>query len=253
VNAAGASPTSLGWLIDRPIAHRGLHNADDGIVENTSGAFARAMEHGYAIECDLQVSADGEAMVFHDNTLERLTQGKGSVNEMNFHDLQRVPLKRSRDHMHALAQLLAQVNDAVPLVIELKSRFDDSSILAKRTCEIMSGYHGRFCLMSFDPFMMNTIKRIAPHIPRGLVMDTFKPEDWPSLSLSQLEDLRDPRHILDVDPQFMSSALIMLDSDKVRAFRATGKPVICWTVTSASQAQECYKLCDQITFEGFLA
>ena len=253
MNAPGAAAHSLNWLIERPIAHRGLHDATNGAVENTVGAFAGAMNHGYSIECDLQLSVDGEAMVFHDYTLERLTLASGSVNEMTTKELRGVTIRYSDDRMQTLAELLEQVDDAVPLVIELKSRFDRSTVLARRTCQVLSGYNGRFVVMSFDPFIMNAIKDMASHLPRGLVMGAFKPENWPSLSVPQLENLRDPAHITEVDPHFLSSALIMLDSGKVQSFRASGKPVICWTVTSAEQAEICYRKCDQITFEGFLA
>src|SRR5712691_7403493 len=91
--------SGLDWLIARPVAHRGLHDANAGIIENTPSAFAAAIAANYAIECDLQLSADGEAMVHHDDTLGRLTEGSGRLDAMTAADLKRVPFRASADRM----------------------------------------------------------------------------------------------------------------------------------------------------------
>lgn len=87
----------LEWLIARPIAHRGLHDSSAGIVENTPSAFAAAIAGNYAIECDIQLTADGESVVFHDGTLDRLTTEKGAVNRRSHSELQRVEIKGTTD------------------------------------------------------------------------------------------------------------------------------------------------------------
>ncbi len=95
----------LDWLIARPIAHRGLHDAANGVIENTPSAFAAAIAGGYGIECDLQISADGEAMVHHDEALGRLTDGSGRLDAMTAADLKRVPFKATADRMITLGEL----------------------------------------------------------------------------------------------------------------------------------------------------
>jgi len=116
--------TGPDWLTARPVAHRGLHGPESGIVENTPSAFAAAVAGNYAIECDLQISADGEAMVHHDDKLGRLTQGSGRLDAMSAVDLKRVPFLATADRMITLGELCDLVAGRVTLVIELKSRFD---------------------------------------------------------------------------------------------------------------------------------
>src|SRR5215475_2676094 len=112
------SKSALWWLTARPIAHRGLHNCAHGIIENTASAAAAAIEGRYGIEADLQVSADGEAMVFHDDTLDRLTVGSGALRDMSATALRQVPLRSTADHMMTLGDLLDVVAGRTTLVVE---------------------------------------------------------------------------------------------------------------------------------------
>src|ERR1041385_7837877 len=93
------------WLTARPIAHRGLHDAFSGVIENTPSAFRAAVAAGYGIECDLQISADGEAMVHHDDVLGRLTEGAGRLDTMTTETLRRVAFKSTADRMLTLGEL----------------------------------------------------------------------------------------------------------------------------------------------------
>src|SRR5215467_7892294 len=95
----------LDWLVARPLAHRGLHDEQNGIVENTVSAFAAAIAARYGIECDLQISGDGEAMVSHDETLDRLTEGTGRLDAMTAAELRRVPFRATQDGMMTLGEL----------------------------------------------------------------------------------------------------------------------------------------------------
>src|SRR5271166_3448186 len=123
---------NLDWLIARPAAHRGLHDARNGIIENTPSAVAAAMQAGYAIECDLQISADGEAMVHHDDALGRLTDGSGRLDEMSSAELKRVAFKSTSDRMISVGELCELVAGRVTLVIELKTgRAGDHRLAAR--------------------------------------------------------------------------------------------------------------------------
>src|SRR5215208_2222472 len=97
------------WLIARPIAHRGLHDAKRGIIENTRSAFAAAMASNYAIECDVQLAADGEAVVFHDDTLDRLALAQGPLIARTSAELKSIMLRGSTDRIGTLADLLGEV------------------------------------------------------------------------------------------------------------------------------------------------
>jgi len=139
------------WLTARPIAHRGLHDAAAGVIENTASAFRAAVTGGYGIECDLQASADGEAMVYHDETLGRLTDGDGRLDRMPAAALKCIAFKATADRMLALGELCDLVAGRATLLLELKSRFDGDQRLARRTATVLAGYRGPVAAMSFDP------------------------------------------------------------------------------------------------------
>ncbi len=247
------APSSLDWLTARPIAHRGLHERGHGIIENSKSAFAAAIDHDYSIECDVQISGDGEAIVFHDATLDRLTARRDRVDTLCAEALEQIELTGSTDRPQRLGQLLDQVDDRVPLVIELKSHWDGSKRLAKRVCDIVITYTGRAALMSFDPVIVAAIGDYAPNLPRGGVSKFFSLLDWSELSNGPCADLAREDAMRRANPHFMSYAVKVLTSPGARSFRATGRPVTCWTVRDAATAAHALKHCDQITFEGFLA
>ena len=241
----------LAWLVARPIAHRGLHDAGSGIVENTAGAFAAAMCRNYAIECDLQLSADGEAMVFHDASLDRLTRATGPVIAHTAAELQEVALRGSSDRIQTLGELLDQVNATVPLVIELKSHWDGSLALPRRTAEVVAGYDGPLALMSFDPDLVAGLAELAPRMPRGIVAERESVMEV-RLGLARRLELRHLGHVARSRPHFLSYHAEGLPNGPSRAFRQAGLPVICWTVRDAATAARARRYADQITFEGYL-
>jgi glycerophosphoryl diester phosphodiesterase len=241
----------LAWLVERPIAHRGLHDAARGIVENTAGAFAAAMRRNYAIECDLQLSADGEAMVFHDARLDRVTTATGRVKARSAAELQDVALRGSGDRIQTLGKLLDQVNARVPLVVELKSHWDGSLALARRTAETVADYDGPLALMSFDPDVVAGLADLAPLVPRGVVAERESVMEV-RLDLARRLELRHLSHVDRSRPHFLSYHADGLPYGPSRAFRQAGLPVICWTVRDAATAARARRYADQITFEGYL-
>ena len=160
--------SGLDWLIARPVAHRGLHDAAAGVIENTPSAFTAAVAGNYAIECDLQVSADGEAMVHHDDVLGRLTDGNGRLDQMTSAELKRVVFKSTADRMISVGDLCDLVRGRVTLVIELKSGRSGDERLAARTAAVLSGYAGAAAVMSFDPTQIAPLRKIAPRLTRNL-------------------------------------------------------------------------------------
>jgi glycerophosphoryl diester phosphodiesterase len=141
----------LDWLTARPIAHRGLHNRADGVIENTATAFSAAIAGNYAIETDVQISADGEAMVHHDDALGRLTEGSERLADLTAAQIQAVRFKSAAGHIQTLGELCEQVAGRVPLVIELKSHFDGDHRLVQRVAQVLATYKGPAAVMSFDP------------------------------------------------------------------------------------------------------
>lgn len=240
---------SIDWLKARPIAHRGLHDVSQRVVENSRTAFARAIAGNYAIECDLQLSGDGEAMVFHDPDLARLTRAQGNVNTLSAQELRKISLRDSDDHMQTLEELLQQVADQVPLVIELKSLVDGNLQLAERAVEVLDKYQGRYCIMSFAPMLMNAVRSLSPETLRGAVV---MPETEHLWTQSPAHDSDAATLLEEVDPHFISYDVNGLPSAFLREFQSGGKPTICWTIKDQKMADFAYNYCDQITFEGFI-
>lgn len=241
------------WLTARPIAHRGLHDRARGIVENTPSAFAAAIAGNYAIECDLQITSDGEAVVFHDERLDRLTTASGMVKDHTVEQIQRLTVRDTTDRVQTLAELLAQVDGRVPLLIEIKSLWDGDGTLTRRTLDVLKSCAGPHCLMSFDPDVIALVREASEQTPRGIVADRGDDDYYRFLPLPRRRELRTLSHLAMTQPDFISFYFGELPFAPVAAWRAAGHPVISWTIRSASQAALARRHSDQITFEGFAA
>jgi glycerophosphoryl diester phosphodiesterase len=243
----------LDWLVARPIAHRGLHDKSRGIIENTSSAFAAAMAGNYSIECDLQITADGEIVVFHDDTLDRLTGESGLVKVRTTKELRRVAIRNSGDHMQTLSELLDQVGGRVPLAIELKSHWDGHFKLAARALKVLEPYAGPYALMSFDPDMVAAVAELSPRTVRGIIADKAVHPYYNFLPVERRIGLRHFTHLAHTRPHFMSYHFRDLPFAPVQQFRAAGFPVITWTIRSREEESQALRYCDQVTFEGYIA
>ncbi|HLF21481.1 MAG TPA: glycerophosphodiester phosphodiesterase family protein [Aestuariivirga sp.] len=244
---------ALDWLVARPIAHRGLHDKAKGVIENSESAFAAAIRHGYPIECDLQITGDGEAVVFHDETLDRVTGDQGPLMERNTAELKRVPFRAGHDRIQTLAELLEQVDGKVPLVIELKSHWDGGDALAARALAVLAAYRGPHGLMSFDPDLVEALRRRSPATARGIAADRADDPYYDFFPPERLRELRNFSHLVRTEPHFVSFDYRQLPFAPVTEFRQAGHPVITWTIKSPEAAAQARRYCDQITFEGFLA
>jgi len=244
---------SLDWLIARPVAHRGLHNSATGVVENTPSAFTAAVAGNYSIECDLQLSADGEAMVFHDDSLERLTEGSGRVDALPAAALKRVTFRATPDHMITLAELCELVAGRVTLVIEVKSHFDGDRRLIRRAAEVLTSYRGPVALMSFDPGPMAALRALAPGLTRGIVAERhYRHREWDHLSIRAKRALAYFTHAMATRPQFIAYSVKDLPSALPLAARRVLKlPLLTWTVRTPEDRERAGRYADQIIFEGF--
>ena len=151
----------------RPYAHRGLWGGD--LPENSLGAFRAAAERGFAIELDIQLSADGEVMVFHDYTLDRVCGRAGKICELTAAELGNIPLNGIENEcIPTLREVLATVAGRVPLLIELKGENGNTS-LVPATLAVLASYQGLWCMESFNPLLLRAVKKHAPHVLRGLL------------------------------------------------------------------------------------
>jgi glycerophosphoryl diester phosphodiesterase len=249
-----AGRADLSFLTARPIAHRGLHGLSTGVIENCPRAFAAAIAGGYAIECDVQPTVDGDAIVFHDATLDRLTTATGRVDAHTVKDLRATGFKATDDRMGSLADLFEQVAGRVPLVVEIKSEFDGRLDLTRRVAALAAGYRGPLALMSFDPGPIAWLKENAPDFIRGIVAEShYAGAHWAKLPQTVRHDLATLAHAPRTEPDFISWRVADLPNPVTTAFRAAGKPVICWTVRTDDERVIGANHADQVTFEGYLA
>ena len=237
------------WLTARPIAHRGLHEAAAGVIENTTSAFQAAIDGGYAIECDLQISADGEAMVHHDDALGRLTDGQGRLDTMTAAALKRVAFKAIADRMLTLGELCDMAAGGTTLVLELKGRFAGDTRLATRTAQVLAGRNAPIAAMSFEPGLIAALRRLAPAIPLGLVAMQRQPGEPPAADATPW---RYARAALAARPQFLAYRVQDLTSAPPLIARHLLRwPLLTWTVRTAEDRARGALHADQIIFEGF--
>jgi glycerophosphoryl diester phosphodiesterase len=239
----------LNWLVARPIAHRGLHAGN--VIENTESAFAAALMQNYAIECDLQITKDGEAVVFHDDEVGRLLDGKGLVKDFTVKQLKALPFKNAKDRVQTLAELLEQVDGKSTLVIELKSHWAYDQTLTLRALEILNDYDGPFALMSFDPDMIACVAERSPGTVRGITADRVTDPYYNILSVERRRSMQNFAHLPKSRPHFVSFDFKGLPFQPITHIRNAGHPVITWTIRSEADASAAMRYSDQVTFESF--
>jgi glycerophosphoryl diester phosphodiesterase len=242
------------WLTARPVAHRGLHDAARGIIENMPGAVRAAMSGNFSIEVDIQLSADGEAMVHHDDALGRLTEGSGALRSKTAAELKAVVFKATPERMMSLGDLCALVAGRVPLVIEVKSLFDGDRKLVARMAEVLASYSGPAVGMSFDPDQVLALRELMPTLPRGIVAERhYTAEGWPAASAAQRRDMTHLRHAFRTRPHFVSYRVSNLPAAAPWiAHHIFGLPLLTWTVRTPEQCERTARYADQMTFEGFM-
>jgi glycerophosphoryl diester phosphodiesterase len=243
----------LDWLTARPIAHRGLHNAPGGVIENTASAFAAAIAGNYAIETDLQISADGEAIVHHDDALGRLTEGSGRLADLSVAGIKAVRFKATTDRILTLGELCDLVAGRVTLVLEFKSRFDGELRLAQRAADVLASYAGPVAVMSFDPALVEAVRLIAPGLARGIVAERhFVHHEWDSMPPAQKRRMTHLLHALGTRPQFVAYGIKDLPAVAPLAARwIFGLPLLTWTVRSEEDRARAARWADQMIFEGW--
>ena len=242
---------ALDWLVARPIAHRGFHNEAEGRMENCQASFEAAIAQGFSIECDLQITADGEAVVFHDDEVDRILDGSGKVKNFTVKELKTMHFKQGKERVQTLAELLEQVNGRTTLVIELKSLWDDDFTLTDRALNVLANYNGAFGLMSFDPDLISRVAASVPETIRGITADRVIDPYYDPLPVSKRLAMREFSHLPESRPHFISFDFHQLPFQPVTEFQAAGFPILSWTIENEDDAARARRWCDQITFENF--
>ncbi len=244
----------LDWLTARPIAHRGLHDTGNGVIENTLSATRAAIEGNYAIEIDVQADRDLVPVVFHDATLDRLTNTTGPVAAHSAAELAEVRFKDTADRIPTLRVFLEAVNDRVPVIVEIKSNTTELPDYCARIADVVVAYKGRVAVMSFDPEAVATFRRIAPALPRGIVAESFRGHTPKGTTWWDRFRLRHLLHAGRTRPHFISYRVDDLPAVAPLILHwMFGLPLITWTVRTEEQRRRSDRWADQITFEGFRA
>jgi glycerophosphoryl diester phosphodiesterase len=241
-------------LTARPVAHRGLHDAARGIIENMPAAAQAAIAGNFSIECDIQLTSDGEAMVHHDDVLGRLTEGSGALLGKTSAELKAIKFKDTPERMMTLGDLCALVAGRVPLVIEVKSHFNGDRKLVKRMAEVLSSYSGPAVGMSFDPDQVLALREIMPHLARGIVAEReYTATDWPEASPEQRRGMTHLRHAFRTRPHFVAYWVNELPAAAPWIARNIfGLPLLSWTVRTPDQRERAARYADQMIFESFV-
>ena len=248
-----------GWLMSRPIAHRGLHDIRAGVIENTTQAFDAAIARRCAIECDVQISADGEAIVFHDFTVERLTRADGRVDALTAQQLTALDFRDAPTRISTLSEACRMIAKRAPLIVEIKSRFNGDLRLADRVAAIASAYAGPLAIKSFDPAVMAHLRHNRRNLrirytPLGMVAQSNYDEpceDWGHLDDEAKFALGNFLHYRETVPDFLSYCVDdMPDAVPMLCRSGIGMPVMTWTVRTPAQSAIARQWADQIIFEG---
>jgi len=242
----------------RPIAHRGLHDAAKGVIENTAPAFEAAIARGYAIECDLEAAAGGLPVVFHDDTLDRLTTGTGPVARLDAADLERVRF-RGTDvaGIPTFAEVLEFCGARVPLVVEIKSDWSaPNRAFLSEIARLAAAHEGPIALMSFDPSVMQVIRSLAPGVPRGIVSGRYRDDSgtlwWPELGRFRSWRLANLLESASAAPDFIAYEVQALPTPATRLVRSLYRlPLLTWTVRTDEDRRRAARYADAPIFEGY--
>ena len=230
------------WLINRASAHRGFHG--NGIPENSKPAFEKAIELGYPIETDVQLTSDLVPVCFHDDTLNRMTGKDARIWDVSFEELRSLRLADTDEQVMTFEEFLNLVDGKVPLLIEIKSQPPHNEDVAKKVIELLKGYKGEFVIQSFDPRIMKIIRKIAPSIIRGQLIEPEKNEKVKSLThfiLSHgLLNFMSKPDFINYNAQYLPLSKRM----------KRGKRVLCWTIRSEEEEKMALPFVEGYVFEN---
>lgn len=244
-------------FLKAPIAHRAYHDRAQARPENSRAAIRAAIAAGYAIEIDLQLSRDGVPMVFHDETLERLTPQDGWLCDKTAAALAEIPLTGGDEGIPTLAEVLSLVAGRVPLLIELKDQTlrmaETDGRLEQATAALLADYAGPVAVMSFNPHCIAHMARLAPGLPRGLTTSAYDAADWHPLPPATCDRLRDIPDYDRVGASFISHEAHDLARPRVAELAAQGAAILCWTIKSPAAEAAARRIAQNITFEQYPA
>lgn len=240
---------TMSWLTTQAVAHRGLHDGNMDVPENSLQGFAAARDAGYAVELDVRLAADGTVMVMHDDTLERLTNGAGKLADFTAAELaESVRLTANGEPIPTLRRVLDLLDGAVPLLVEVKNFSPDVGKLERAVAECLHGYHGPVAVQSFNAMVVEWFHQHAPTLTRGAVTSEFSSPDL-DLTDRQRFQVREAMARRLGEPQFYAHDVRFLPHEYVDLARRHGVPMLIWTVTDETAHRKAKQYGDNVIFE----
>ena len=238
----------MSWLVEIPIAHRGLDNGD--VVENSMEAFQNAIDKGYAIELDVQFSKDKEIVVFHDDNLLRMTNDDRDVKDVDYEELKNLKLEGSDETIPTLKEVIELVDNQVPILVEIKDS-EDAIKLAEKTYDIMEDYKGRYAIQSFNPFILEWFKNNASEVIRVQLSGTMT-EGAENLKFYEKFVLKNLLLNFKSKPNAIAYELEGLNNLSVKLLKMRNYPIISWGIEDEADMKKAYESTDNIIFDNIL-
>lgn len=237
-------------LMDWHYAHRGLHNNESDAPENSMAAFKKAIEAGYGIELDVQLTKDRIPVVFHDETLKRVCGAEGKIRDYTYQELQQFTLCNSGERIPLFADFLKLVNGRVPLIIEIKV-YENADIVCSAADNLIKEYKGIYCIESFHPFAVQWYKEHRPEVIRGQLSSNFNtPEKRESASMFMVHYLM--TNFL-CRPDFIAyDHHHKKNISRVLCRYLYGAVSVAWTIRSQKELNPAKDAFDLFIFEGFI-
>ena len=234
------------WLTDIYVAHRGLFDNGNGVPENSIPAFEKAAKLGFGIETDVQMTRDGVLVVFHDDTLKRMTGADGKLCDYTFEELCALRLLDTDCRIPTFDQFLKTAN-GVNLVVEIKTH-DNIGEVEQKTYDALKSYAGHYCIESFNPLIVRWFKLHAPEVIRGTLSCSYAEAPFPRFKKWLLSELKLCK--------WNGSQFIAYDAETIatnKAVKRFGKriPIICWTIKSQEQYDKLHDHFDNMIFDSF--
>lgn len=230
------------WLLKTPVAHRGLHSSGDGIPENSVKAYAAAIEKGYPIEMDIQLTKDNALVCFHDDSLKRMTGVDSLIWDKTLEEVESLSLAGTDEKIPLFDDFLKFVNGRTPIVIELKSQ-RTKGVIVDEAIKRLDNYKGDFVVQSFDPFIMREFRKKRPQFIRGQLVDKSRHKNLPWIADKLLGMAF---FNFTVKPDFMNMNVNYLP---VKGGMIKNRRLICWTIRSEEDRKKAEKYADNYIFE----
>lgn len=236
---------NIDFIKNKIIAHRGYHDIEKGIPENSITAFKRAIDFEYVIEIDLHLLKDGNIVVFHDDNLERLTGVSKNIKDCTYEEIKNLKLENIDEHIPLFKEVLELVNGRVPLLIEYK--YDNKpGLLEEKSMILLKDYKGKYAVQSFNPKSVKWFKKNYENIPRGQLSSTFETE---KMCFIKKYILKNVLLFSYNKPDFISYYIKGLPNKRIEKIRKNGVLILGWTVKDEDDFKIGKKYCDNLICE----